>query len=304
MAIITASAHPAALWPGVKKWFGASYNEHPEEWPDLFDNVPSDKRYEEYILSNGFGLAAEKAEGKPITFVSDTQGYTERINNITYGLGFQVTMEELDDNQYSDKAFDRAGKLAFSMRTTKETVMANVYNRAFSANHPGGDGVALITAVHPTISGNQSNALTPAADMSEQALEDLTIQIMKAVTFEGKQFSLKPERVVIPPDLFYETNRILYSEKQSGTANNDMNVLNAKSIFPGGASVNHYLTDPDAFFIRTKLPRGTGMIHQDRKKMDLEKDNEFTTKNAQASAIMRFGAGWGDWKGLYGSQGA
>lgn len=304
MALITASAHPAGLWPGVKKWFGASYDEHAEEWRELLEFTTSDKRYEERVLSNGFPLAMEKPEGSPINFVSDSQGYTSRIRNIAFALGFQVTKEELDDNQYEDKAFDRASKLAFSMRITKEIVCANIYNRAYSASYVGGDGVSLINASHPTVSGLQSNALTPAADLSEQALEDLAIQIMKAKTFEGKQFSLMPDCVIIPPDEHFNACRILDSQLQPGTANNDVNVINYKGTYPGGAKVNHYLTDTDAFFIRTKLPKGTGMIYQERIKQEIEKDNEFTTKNAQCSAYMRFGTGWSDWKGLFGSAGA
>lgn len=304
MALITASAHPAALWPGVKKWFGAAYEEHPEECRDILEFTNSDKRYEERVLSNGFALAAEKPEGSPINFVADTQGYTSRIQNIAYALGFQVTKEELDDNQYADKAFDRAGKLKFSMRTTKEIVCANIYNRAFSSSYTGGDGKSLINASHPTISGDQSNALTPAADISEQAIEDLCIQIAKAKTFEGKQIALMPQTLHIPPDLIYEAHRILKSPQQSGTANNDTNALRDMGMFPGGVKVNHYFTDEDAWFVRTRIPKGTGMIYQERIAMELEKDNEFTTKNAQASAYMRFGVGWADWKGLYGSAGA
>lgn len=304
MAVITASAHPAALWPGVAKWFGQSYNEHPEEWRYLFEDNPSNKRYEERVLSNGFANAAEKPEGTPISFVSDTQGYTSRITNKTYALGFQVTEEEIDDNQYKDKAFDRAGKLAFSMRQTKETVCANVYNRAFSSSYTGGDGVSLINGSHPTASGGtQSNILNPAADLSEQAIEDLCIQISKATTFEGKQFALMTDCLIIPPDLKFEAHRIMKSTLQSGTANNDTNALRDMGYFPNGIKVNHYLTDTDAFFIRTQMPKNTGMIHQSRKKMDLQKDNEFTTRNAQASSAMRFGVGWADWKALYGSPG-
>lgn len=304
MSVITASAHPKALWPGVVKWFGQSYNEHPEEWPDLLERTMSDKRYEEAVLSNGFGLASEKPEGSPINFVADTQGYVAQIFNVAYALGFMVTKEEIADNLYRDKAFDRAGKLAFSMRQTKEIVCANIYNRAFSGSYTGGDGVSLINAAHPTVSGNQSNALTPAADLSEQAIEDLDIQIGKATDFDGKQIMLRPSTLIIPVDLKHDAYRLLYSELQPGTSNNDINSNRAQNVYPGGVKINHYLTDTDAWFVRTMVPRGTGMIYQERVKLELEKDNEFTTKNAQASAYMRFGAGWRDWKGVYGSAGS
>ncbi len=303
MALITASAHPAALWPGVKKWFGSSYELYPEEWMYLLDTTTSDKRYEERILSTGFDLAPEKPEGQPASFVADQQGYMSRIQNKAYSLGFQVTFEELMDNQYSDKAFDRAAKLAFSMKTTKETVCANIYNLAFT-DPAGGDTFPLISAAHPTASGPQSNILATPADLSELSLEDLAIQISKAKSFEGKLIALRPFCLVIPPDLQFEAERILNSTLQSGTANNDINALKNMGIFPGGIKVNHYLTDTDAFFVRTMMPEGTGMIYQERFKQNLEKDNEFTTKNAQALSYMRFGVGWADWKALYASPGA
>lgn len=304
MTVITRSNHPAALWPGVREWFGQSYEEYPEEFRDLFEQAPSDKAYEERILSNGFDLAPVKSEGAPTTYVADTQGYTSRIANVAYSLGFIVTREELADNQYRDRAFNRAAKLAFSMRQTKETVCANVYNRAFNATYNGGDGKELIATDHPTIGGNQSNELSPAADLSEQALEDLSIQIMTAKNFNGLQIALKPDCLVIPPQLVYEADRILHSTKQSGTANNDLNSLREMGVFPGGIKVNHYLTDQDAFFIRTRMPRGTGMIYQEREAVELSKDTDFDTDNAKAKAYMRFGVGWADWKALYGSPGA
>lgn len=305
MALITASNHPAALWPGVAKWFGQSYDEDREQWRDLFEMTSSEKRYEERNLSNGFNLAPIKSEGSAITYEADTQGYTSRIANKTYGLGFQVTEEELEDNLYRDVAFDRAGKLAFSMRITKEITCANVYNRAFNASYPGGDGVSLLNSAHPTISGNQSNILSPAADLSEQSLEDLTIQIMKATDFNGKKISLKPESLIIPVDLVYEADRILNSGKQSGTANNDLNALREMGVFPGGIKPNQFLDDTDAFFIRNKVPSNTGMIYQERRKMRLQQDNDFDTGNAKAKATMRFGVGWADGlHALFGSQGA
>ena len=303
MPVITASAHPAALWPGVAKWFGSSYDEFGEEWRDLFEYTTSDKRYEERVSSPGFGLAPEKPEGAPVTFVSDAQGYTSRITNRSFALGFQVTIEELEDNQYQVKAFDRAGKLAFSMRETKETVCSNVYNRAFSSSYPGGDGVSLISGSHPTLSGNQSNLLSPAADLSELAIEDLCIQIGKAKAPEGKRIKLMAQSLHIPVDLKFIAQRIYHSDKQSGTANNDTNAVKDMNVFPGGIKVNHYFTDTDAWFIRTRVPKATGMIYQERVKGKLVKDNEFTTQNAQAMSRDRYGVGWADWRGVYGSPG-
>jgi len=302
MAVI-AGNHPAQYWPGVKKWFGVSYNERPEQWKDLLDVTDSDKAYEERILSNSFNLLKVKDPGRAVTYEADSQGYTSRIENIAYALGFIITREELDFNQYRDKAFDRAAKLAFSARITKEIVGANIYNNAFNAAFAGGDGVNLLDTAHPTVAGDQSNVLSPAADLSELALEDLAIQIMGATDFNGKKIALRPYCLSVPTALCFDAERILMSDYQSGTGNNDLNALRAKGVFPDGIKVNQFLTDPKAYFIRTEVPKGTGMIYQESAALELQKDNDFDTMNAKALAYMRFGVGWADWHGLYGSPG-
>lgn len=302
MGVITTGTHPKALWPGVRAFFGKEYARHAEEHRDLFEIGTSDKAYEEDVLTTGFGLAPVKTEGAAINFDSETQGFTKRYTNVAYALGYIVTYEELRDNLYKDKSFKRAAQLAFSMATTKQTVAANVYNRAFDSNYTGGDGVELLSASHPTRNGNQSNIIATAADLSEAAIEDVVIQIMQAKNDRGLQINLMPKALIVAPSNYFEANRILMSVQQSGTANNDVNVLRANGVIPEGAKVNHYLTDADAWFIRTNCPNG--MTFLEREAMTFDQDNDFDTKNAKASAYMRFVCGWSDWRGVFGSQGA
>lgn len=301
MAIISTGNHPKALWPGVASWFGAKYAEHEDQYPKLYEIRSSNKNYEELVQQTGFGLAPVKPEGSSTAYDSHSQGYVARGTNVAYSLGYVVTREELADNLYESVSMRRAGSLAFSMAQTRENVGANVYNRFVTAGYTGGDGVVFGSTSHPTTSGNQSNILSTAADLSEASLEDLTIQIMNATDFRGLKISISPTRLIIPTALVYDANRILKSNLRSGTADNDTNALKLVGAIPEIA-VNNYLTDTDAWFIKTNVQ--DGLVWYDREPVQFTKDTDFDTDNAKAKGYMRFVPFWGDWRTLYGSQGA
>jgi hypothetical protein len=300
--VITTGNHPAALWPGVREWFGRNYNEHPTEYTDIFSVAKSTKNYEEDVEVTGFGLAGIKSEGNGVSYDSESQGITKRYTHVAYALGFIVTKEELDDNQYKEKAFRRSKSLAFSMRQTREIVGANVLNRAFTSAYAGGDGKELLATDHPTLDGTQSNELTVAADFSEASLEDLLIQMHNAKNSRGLRISVKARKLIVPPALVFEAQRVLKSELRVGTSDNDLNAMRSMGMLPEGFVVNHYLTDTDAFFVKTDVDNG--LMWFDRIATELSNDNDFDTMNAKAKAYMRFSAGWTDWRGLFGSPGS
>jgi len=300
MAIGTGS-HPKALWPGVYAWFGAEYAKHGDQNGALFDVKQSKQNFEEIVEQTSFGLAPVKAEGSSTAYDSHAQGATSRGTNVAYSLGYIVTREEKADNLYEAVSMQRASSLAFSMATTRNIVGANVYNRFDDAAYVGGDGSALGVVDHASLVGNQSNILATASDLSEAALEDLTIQIMDAKNSRGLQIALQPQCLIIPTALTYEAQRILQSTLRSGTANNDTNALNSMGIIPK-VVVNNYLTDSDQWFVRTNAPQS--MCWFDREAVEFSKDEDFDTDNAKAKAYMRFIPFWGDWRGVYGSPGA
>lgn len=300
--VITTGNHPKELWPGVFAFFGQTYEQHGEEWKDLVEVKTSDKNYEEMVQNTGFGLAPIKQQGAGVDYDTDSQGYTSRFTNVVYGSGYIVTREEIEDNQYAQVAMDRAQALKISMVETKENVVANIYNRAFSGSYLGGDGVSLLSASHPTRSGNQSNILATPADLSEASLEDMVIQIMGAQNDRGLKIKLMPQTLHVPRQLVFEAQRILKSIQQNDTANNAINALKSMDSIPGGAKVNHYFTDADAWFVRTNAVKSLTLFQ--RRKLEFTKDNDFATENALAKATERYVAGWGDWRGLYGTQGA
>jgi hypothetical protein len=306
--IITTGSHPKALWPGVKAWWGRSYSEHPVEHTDLFDTTTSDKNYEEYVQTTGFGLAPQKSQGQGVSYDSEVQGFVTRLTNVAYGIGYIVTHEELQDNLYEVVSKRRAAANAFSMRQTKENVAANVYNNAFSSSYKGGDNVSLLNASHPNTSGGTfSNLLTVAAALSEVAIENLIIQIMLAQNDRGLRINLMPRSLVVHPSNWFEANRIMksvYQYQASTAGTNAVNVLHATGALPDGIKMNHYLTSTTAWFIRTMMPSGTGMIHQEREAITFDMDNDFDTMNAKAKSYERYAFGWGDPRALYGTPGA
>jgi len=299
MGVITSGSFAKALWPGVNAWYGKSYNDYPTEWDKLFDKNTSKKAYEEDVGLSSLGLAAIKAEGAPVTYDSERQGFTTRYNHVVYALGFIITREIFEDDQYDVVGKKKANALARSMRQTKEIVGANVYNRAFTAGYTGGDGVVLLSASHVNVAGGTYSNLL-AADLSEAALEQATIDIEGFTDDRGLIIAAKPKQLVIPRQLRFEAHRILKSDGRTGTDLNDPNALKDMGLY-GSIDVNHYLTDPDAWFIRTDVP--DGMKYFERRGDQFEMDNDFDTENAKFKATARYSFGWSDPRGLYGSAG-
>lgn len=298
---ISTGTHPKLLWPGIHAVWGQTYNEHKEEYTDLFDVQTSDKAYEEDVEVTGFGLLNRKEQGVATRYDTEAQGTVTRYTHVAYSLGYIVTFEELRDNLYKQVSERRAQALAFSGRQTLENICANIYNRAFNNTYTFGDGKELIATDHPTLSGDQSNELTTASDLTEASIEDLGIQIMDTVNSRGQKISIMPRCLIVPTALFYEANRIVQSVLQNDTANNAINVIKATNMFPEGIKVNHYLTSTTAWFVRTNAPRGMTFFWRDQPMFD--KDNDFDTKNAKAAMYMRFSAGCTDFRSIFGTPG-
>jgi hypothetical protein len=286
---------------GIKAWWGRSYMEHTPEYPDLFEIDTSDKAYEEEPEITGFGLAPVKPQGAQIFYDTEVQGPVSRYTHVAYALGYIVTFEELRDDLYEVVGKRRAQQIAFSMRQTKENILSAVYNQGFNSSFPGADGVQLFSASHPTLSGNQSNLLTTAADLSEAAVEDMIIQIMQMTNNRGLKISGLPMSLNIPPAYWFEANRIYHSVLQNDTSNNAVNVLRATGAFPKGIKVNHYFSSATAWFVRTNIPRGLQYFERD--KITFDQDNDFDTKNAKAACYERYSAFWSDWRGAFGTPG-
>ncbi len=302
MSVINSGSFAKALWPGVNAWYGRAYDQYPEEYTKLFTKQTSTKAFEEDVGVSSFGLAVQKSEGAPISYDSERQGFITRYQHAVYALGFIITREMMEDDQYDVIGKRKAEGLAFSMRQTKEVLGANVYNRAFNSLYTGGDGVSLIANNHPNIKGGTwSNQIATAADLSEAALEQACIDIAGFTNDAGLLIAVRPEKLVIPRQLIFEAKRILGTEGRVGTDNNDLNAIKTLGSIPTVVT-NHFLTDTDAWFIGTNVQNG--MKYMERRADSFDMDNDWDTENAKFKATARYSFGWTDPRALYGSQGA
>ena len=303
MSVITTGAFPKELRPGVFAWTQLKYKEHEKLYPLMFEEHDSKMAYEELVAGNTFGLLPVKDEGGNIQYQSESQAYTTRATNVTYAGGYIITLEEAQDNLYEELGKRRGGRLAKAYARTKETVGANVYNRAFDSNYTFGDSKELLATDHSTLNGDQSNELAVSADLSEAALEDLCIQIRNATDNVGNRINLQPKRLIVAPANKFEACRILKSELQNDTANNATNALKTLGIIPEMAD-NPYLTDADAWFVRTDVDDKEGLICFNRQEMQPMMDNDSDTLNEKHIVFGRYVFTVGDWRSLYGSDGA
>ena len=303
--VITTGNVTRLLQEGVKNVFGQAYSTHMTQWDKCFDKEDSRKAFEQDQQFEGFGLAPVKDEGAGVAYDSQQEGFSPKFRNLTYAKGFIVTKEAMDDNLYN--LFSRRARaLAFSMQQTKENVGANVYNRGFNSAFlmEGGDGVELFSTAHvngPSDSTTFSNELATPAALSEASLEDILIQINEATDPRGLRIALKGNRLIVPPKLGFEAERILKSVLQNDTANNAINAIKSQGMLPGGHMVNNYLTSATAWFVKTDAPDGIKMF--ERQSVAFDQDMDFGTSNARFKADERYSFGWSDPRGVYGSAG-
>jgi len=303
MAIITTGLLAKALKPGVDKWFGMSYDELPLQFSEIFETSRSEQNFEEDVNVYGTGLALVKPEAEMVSYDEMAQSFIKRYVHVTYGLGFILSREMIEDNRYMKLAEQRTKALAFSMRQTKENVAANVLNRAFSSSYVGADGIELSSSVHLNSKGGTfRNELATPVDLSEASLEQCCIDLMGMTNDAGLRVAIMPKKLIVPKELCFEAERILKSGMQNDTANNAINALKSRGVFPGGFAVNQYLTDTDAFFIITNAPEG--LKHYQRRDLKIDNDTDFDSENMKFKATERFSFGWTDPRGVFCSEGA
>lgn len=288
------------LWPGLNAIFNTEYKDYPKEYANIFDTVSSDKAYEEYQGYVGLGLSRVKPEGSGVYYDKWNQGFNRRVSNVAYALGYIITREAVKDNQYMKAAMGKTKALARSERQTKETVAANILNRAFNSSYTYADGKELCATDHLTKAGlTFKNELTTAADLSEASIEQALIDISNMTDERGLKIAVRGMRLIIPTELQFEATRILKSTLQNDSANNAVNALKNVSM---DVAINHYLTDADAWFIKTDVP--DGLIYQNREEPMFENDTDFNSKNLLFTCYSRYAFDAADVRGIFGSPGA
>ena len=291
------------LEPGLNALFGLEYSRYENEHTEIFDTENSDRALEEEVMLSGFGEAPVKGEGAAVTYDYAQETFTARYSHETVALAFALTEEAIEDNLYDSISARYTKALARSMSQTKQVKAANVLNNGFSTSFPGGDGKPLMTTDHPTLTaGDQANEPSTAADLNEVSLEDAVINIAAYTDERGLLIAAPPRRLIVPPALMFVATRLLETEGRVGTADNDINALRNNGSIPEGYSVNHYLTDSNAFFLITDVPNG--MKHFERTSLETSMDGDFDTGNVRYKARERYSFGVSDPLGIYGSPGS
>ena len=291
------------LEPGLNALFGLEYANYENQHTEIFDIENSDRAFEEEVMLSGFANAAVKAEGAAVSFDNAYESFTSRYTHETVALAFAITEEAVEDNLYDSIARRYTKALARSMANTKQIKAANVLNNGFSSSFPGGDGKELYATDNPTVSaGDQKNELSTSADLSETSLEQAMIDIAAFKDERGLKIAARGLKLIITSELQFTAERILKSPARVGTADNDLNALSSKGMIPQGYVVNNFLTDTDAFFIKTDVPNGMKMFNRAAIKTAMEGD--FDTGNMRYKARERYSFGFSDWRGMFGSPGA
>jgi len=291
------------LLPGLNALFGLEYARYGEEHKEIFETESSERSFEEETKLSGFSAAPVKNEGSAIAYDNGQEVFTARYNHETIALGFSLTEEAIEDNLYDSLSSRYTKALARAMAYTKQTKAAAILNNGFDTDYAGGDGQPLFSASHPLVSGGtNSNIPTTPADLNETSLEAAVIQIAAWTDERGLLIAAKPRKLVVPPSLMFVATRLLETELRVSTADNDINAIKSNGSIPEGYTVNHFLTDTDAWFLTTDVPNG--LKHFVRTPMQNSMDGDFDTGNVRYKARERYSFGWSDPLGMYGSAGA
>ena len=291
------------LEPGLNALFGMEYDRYENEHAEIFDTESSDRAFEEEVLIVGFGNASVKEEGQGVEFDSASEGFTARYTHETVALAFSLTEEAVEDNLYDRLGARYTKALARSMAHTKQVKAANVLNNAFSSSFAGGDGVSLINTAHPLANGGTlANRATTMSDLNETSLENALISISTFVDDRDMILALRGLKLIVPPQLQFVADRLLETPGRVGTADNDINAVRNMGLLPQGYSVNHFLTDTDAFFILTDCP--DGFKHFERTPITTSMEGDFDTGNVRYKARERYSFGFSNPRCVFGSQGA
>ena len=291
------------LEPGLNTLFGLEYDSYPPEYTPVFDQNTSQKAFEEDVLLTGFGNAPTKDEGAAISYDTASQQWTARYQHETIALAFSITEEAEEDGLYGSIASRYTKALARSMAATKEIKAATILNNATTAGvYAGGDGVSLLSTSHPSQSGNQSNSLATASDLSETSLESLLIHIADMKDERGLRIAAQGTMLIIPTAYTFTAERLLETQLRTGTADNDINAIRSGGYLPQGYHIMRRLTDSDQFFIKTDVPDGLKMFQRSPLKKGVEGD--FETGNVRYKVRERYSFGFTDWRGIFGTEGA
>ena len=291
------------LLPGLNALFGLEYKRYGEEHKEIYEVETSDRSFEEETKLSGFSAAPVKNEGQALSYDNAQEAWTARYNHETIAQGFSITEEAMEDNLYDSLSARYTKALARAMAYTKQVKAAAILNNGFNAGVVYGDGQSLFSTAHPLVSGGtNSNRPTTGADLNETSLEAAVIQIAGWTDERNLLIAAKPRKLIVPPSLQLVATRLLETQHRVGTNDNEINALNNNGSDPEVYTINHWLTDTNAWFLTTDVPNG--LKHFVRVPLATSMDQDFDTGNSRYKARERYSFGVSDSLGAYGSPGA
>jgi len=292
----------AIVEPILNEEFDGVYDQRTDEWNQVFaEKTGIPRSYHEEPVLYGFGAAPELPDGQPVTYQSGGVLFIQRYQYKVFGLAFALTKVLVEDGDHIRIGQVYSRHLAQSLIETKETLAANILNRAFNTSYLGGDGKALVVSDHPIQGGSFSNVLATAAALSQTSLEQMLIQIRQAVDNNGKKIRLEPKKLVVAPSNVFQSEVLLKSVLRAGTANNDINPVKSMGLLAGGQANISRLTSSTAWWIQTDAPEGLKLLT--RRSLDKSMEGDFETDTMRYKSTERYGIGWTDPRCLYGTAG-
>ena len=289
----------ALLFKGLRKIWGAAYKTWPVELTQFFKVLTSDQYAEDDQLMAGFGLFPAVGESAQVTFDKMAQGGMKRYTHVEYKKGYTISRPLIEDNKYRAMVL-MAQALKKSWLLTREHVCADYINNGFGTTNVGYDGLALFSASHTNPDGSTYSNLGTAADLTTTSLENELIAVGGYTSPEGLEMAAKVTRIVIPRQLQFVAKQVLQSPGLPTSPNLSVNTV--KDEAP--VAINHYLTDPDAWFLMTDAAEAdNGLILFDRAEIEYAMDGDFMTDDQRHKARARFSVGHTDPRCIHGVAG-
>ena len=288
--------------PILNEVFDGVYDQRADEWKQVFNESKGIARtYHEEPVLYGFGAAPELPDGMAVTYQSGGILFNQRYVYKVYGLAFALTKVLVEDGDHIRIGQTYAKHLAQSLIETKETLAANILNRAFNGSYTGGDGVSLISTAHPLVSGTFSNQLTSPAALSQTSLEQILIQLRNAVDNNGKRIRLTPRKIVTGPANVFQAELLINNQYRVSSADRDMNPVKSMGLLSGGQANISRMTSTTAWFVQTDAQEGMKCLM--RRALDKSMEGDFETDSMRYKATERYALGWTDPRALFGTAG-
>ena len=290
--------------PGLRKIIFESYTYLPTEYEAFLNVGSSGRQFEEDYRMGGFGSVPTKPEGTAIIYDDPVPDTVVRWDWTPYGKGFRSTHESMVDDLYGPMK-KMASSLGKAFRNQTEVIGASVLNNAFTDpsagdSNAGYDDLALCHVAHTLLRGGTArNRPTTDVDLGVTGLQNALIDFERFVDESGVPIVYVPRTIIVAPETVPMAGELLGSQFKPFTADNEINVIRQAGL---QMAVSHYTTSTNDWFL-SAAKGDTDMWLIWREKFVTDAGDDFDTGDGKLKGYMRLGAGFGDWRGFWGTDG-